>query len=200
MPLAVAIGDRRRAAAVHARSPSRTSAVRARPTWRSATSARGTSSTSGCCGTCRARSSATACAATSSSRRSAPPTRTRAARAAGRHHRGRHVRGGQPNGTRRHPGLGRGHDRAQRRVARTARERLDRGGLLAAAHVGVVVAASPGSVRVRQMAGVLLTGGASRRMGVDKARLVVNGETLAARGRARARRACAIRSWRSARA
>jgi molybdenum cofactor guanylyltransferase len=31
------------------------------------------------------------------------------------------------------------------------------------------------------MAGVLLTGGASRRMGVDKARLVVNGETLAAR-------------------
>jgi len=31
------------------------------------------------------------------------------------------------------------------------------------------------------MAGVLLTGGASRRMGVDKTRLVVNGETLAAR-------------------
>jgi molybdopterin-guanine dinucleotide biosynthesis protein A len=31
------------------------------------------------------------------------------------------------------------------------------------------------------MAGVLLTGGASRRMGTDKARLVVNGETLAAR-------------------
>jgi molybdopterin-guanine dinucleotide biosynthesis protein A len=34
---------------------------------------------------------------------------------------------------------------------------------------------------MRQMAGVLLTGGASRRMGTDKARLVVNGETLAAR-------------------
>jgi len=34
---------------------------------------------------------------------------------------------------------------------------------------------------VRQVAGVLLTGGASRRMGTDKARLVVNGETLAAR-------------------
>ena len=34
---------------------------------------------------------------------------------------------------------------------------------------------------MRQMAGVLLTGGASRRMGVDKARIVVNGETLAAR-------------------
>jgi len=31
------------------------------------------------------------------------------------------------------------------------------------------------------MAGVLLTGGASTRMGTDKARLVVNGETLAAR-------------------
>ena len=31
------------------------------------------------------------------------------------------------------------------------------------------------------MAGVLLTGGASRRMGVDKTRLLVNGETLAAR-------------------
>jgi molybdopterin-guanine dinucleotide biosynthesis protein A len=35
---------------------------------------------------------------------------------------------------------------------------------------------------MRQVAGVLLTGGASRRMGTDKARLVVNGETLAARG------------------
>ena len=34
---------------------------------------------------------------------------------------------------------------------------------------------------MRPMAGVLLTGGTSRRMGVDKARLVVNGETLAAR-------------------
>lgn len=34
---------------------------------------------------------------------------------------------------------------------------------------------------MRKMAGVLLTGGASRRMGTDKARLVVNGETLAAR-------------------
>src|SRR3954470_9716556 len=34
---------------------------------------------------------------------------------------------------------------------------------------------------MRQMAGVLLTGGASRRMGTDKARLVVSGETLAAR-------------------
>ena len=34
---------------------------------------------------------------------------------------------------------------------------------------------------MRQMAGVLLTGGASSRMGTDKARLVVNGETLAAR-------------------
>jgi molybdopterin-guanine dinucleotide biosynthesis protein A len=31
------------------------------------------------------------------------------------------------------------------------------------------------------MAGVLLTGGASSRMGTDKARLVINGETLAAR-------------------
>jgi molybdenum cofactor guanylyltransferase len=34
---------------------------------------------------------------------------------------------------------------------------------------------------VRQTAGVLLTGGSSGRMGTDKARLVVNGETLAAR-------------------
>ncbi len=34
---------------------------------------------------------------------------------------------------------------------------------------------------MRQVAGVLLTGGASRRMGTDKARLVLNGETLAAR-------------------
>jgi molybdopterin-guanine dinucleotide biosynthesis protein A len=34
---------------------------------------------------------------------------------------------------------------------------------------------------MRQMAGVLLTGGASSRMGTDKALLVVNGETLAAR-------------------
>ena len=34
---------------------------------------------------------------------------------------------------------------------------------------------------MRQMAGVLLTGGASSRMGTDKARLVVQGETLAAR-------------------
>jgi molybdenum cofactor guanylyltransferase len=32
------------------------------------------------------------------------------------------------------------------------------------------------------LAGVLLTGGASRRMGSDKSQLVVNGETLAARG------------------
>ena len=35
---------------------------------------------------------------------------------------------------------------------------------------------------MRQMAGVLLTGGASSRMGTDKALMVVNGETLAARG------------------
>jgi len=34
---------------------------------------------------------------------------------------------------------------------------------------------------VRQVAGVLLTGGASRRMGTDKSQIVVNGETLAAR-------------------
>ena len=34
---------------------------------------------------------------------------------------------------------------------------------------------------MRPMAGVLLTGGASRRFGSDKARVVVNGETLAAR-------------------
>ena len=34
---------------------------------------------------------------------------------------------------------------------------------------------------MRQMAGVLLTGGASSRMGTDKALVVVNGETLAAR-------------------
>ena len=34
---------------------------------------------------------------------------------------------------------------------------------------------------MRQIAGVLLTGGASTRMGIDKARLVVNGESLAAR-------------------
>jgi molybdenum cofactor guanylyltransferase len=34
---------------------------------------------------------------------------------------------------------------------------------------------------MRQMAGVLLTGGASSRMGTDKAQIVVNGETLAAR-------------------
>jgi molybdopterin-guanine dinucleotide biosynthesis protein A len=34
---------------------------------------------------------------------------------------------------------------------------------------------------MRQMAGVLLTGGASSRMGTDKARLVVHGEALAAR-------------------
>ncbi len=34
---------------------------------------------------------------------------------------------------------------------------------------------------MRQMAGVLLTGGTSSRMGTDKALLVVNGETLAAR-------------------
>jgi molybdopterin-guanine dinucleotide biosynthesis protein A len=34
---------------------------------------------------------------------------------------------------------------------------------------------------VHQISGVLLTGGESRRMGVDKARIVVNGETLAAR-------------------
>ena len=34
---------------------------------------------------------------------------------------------------------------------------------------------------MRQVAGVLLTGGASTRMGTDKARLVLNGETLAAR-------------------
>lgn len=34
---------------------------------------------------------------------------------------------------------------------------------------------------MRQMAGVLLTGGASSRMGTDKAQLVVRGETLAAR-------------------
>ena len=34
---------------------------------------------------------------------------------------------------------------------------------------------------MRQVAGVLLTGGASRRMGTDKAQIVVNGETLAAR-------------------
>jgi molybdopterin-guanine dinucleotide biosynthesis protein A len=34
---------------------------------------------------------------------------------------------------------------------------------------------------MRQMAGVLLTGGASSRMGTDKAHLVVNGETLATR-------------------
>ncbi len=36
--------------------------------------------------------------------------------------------------------------------------------------------------RRRLMAGVLLTGGSSRRMGTDKARIVVDGETLAARG------------------
>lgn len=34
---------------------------------------------------------------------------------------------------------------------------------------------------MRQMAGVLLTGGASRRLGTDKAQVVVNDETLAAR-------------------
>ena len=34
---------------------------------------------------------------------------------------------------------------------------------------------------MRQMAGVLLTGGASRRMGTDKARITLKGETLAAR-------------------
>ncbi len=33
----------------------------------------------------------------------------------------------------------------------------------------------------RAVAGILLTGGASRRLGVDKASLVVDGETLAAR-------------------
>jgi molybdenum cofactor guanylyltransferase len=52
---------------------------------------------------------------------------------------------------------------------------VDGRGLLVAPEPRVVVTA------VRQMAGVLLTGGASRRMGTDKARLVVNGETLAAR-------------------
>jgi molybdopterin-guanine dinucleotide biosynthesis protein A len=40
------------------------------------------------------------------------------------------------------------------------------------------------------MAGVLLTGGASRRMGTDKARLVVDGEMLAARSARVLRAAC----------
>jgi molybdopterin-guanine dinucleotide biosynthesis protein A len=40
------------------------------------------------------------------------------------------------------------------------------------------------------MAGVLLTGGASRRMGTDKARLVVNGESLAVRSARVLRAAC----------
>jgi molybdopterin-guanine dinucleotide biosynthesis protein A len=40
------------------------------------------------------------------------------------------------------------------------------------------------------MAGVLLTGGAGRRMGADKARLVVDGETFAARSARVLREAC----------
>jgi hypothetical protein len=106
VPLVIAIGSSSRGLFLFYVDLGRASRARARPMSRSATSARGTSSTSRCSGTSRVRSCATA-APRSVHRGEARRVRERAARS-GAEDRGRHVRRGQPERARRDEGAAEG--------------------------------------------------------------------------------------------
>ena len=137
---------------------------------RSRTRTHGTSSTSTCCSTSRATSCATVCTARSSSPRSAPRTEvtTRGI--------GAEVVVDDVVATRQTAVVATSvasaeGQRAEPRDAREARDGLARRRVLDPHHVN----------DVNRLPALLLTGGASRRMGTDKATIEFRGETLAAR-------------------